>query len=369
MKRKIRSGKLRLCATVLLFTLLFSSCGGAKQTADKDYLSSESADKAVSGLGTSGPATEETSALSKSAEGNGGYEASPDASGEVENEIPNNPVETTEANVNPSEISEKKIRTVNMSLECKNVESAAKELKDKVKAEGGYIESEDYSAISQWNDTKSMNFTIRIPKGNVDSFLDFLNGEGRILFKSENLQDVRLEYRDAKNHIKALETEQERILALMEKAETVDQLIALENRLTEIRYQLDSYNSEILDYDNKVDFSTIYLELQESIGGKINQNGNYGFFDRVRDGFFRNLYEIRVFFADIALFGLVYIPQILLVLLVILFIVFMNKKLLNKKKKEKQPEQTKVEQIKTEHEEKEIKANPEDAVKKDEEQE
>ena len=367
MKRKMRSGKLRLCTTVLLFTLLFSSCGGAKQTAYKDYSSFESADKAVSGLGASGTAGEERSELSKSAEVNEGYEASPDASGDVKNEIPNKPEETVEANVNPSEISEKKIRTVNMTLECKNVESAAKELKDKVKAEGGYIESEDYSASSQWDDAKSMNFTIRIPKGNVDHFLDFLNGEGRILSKSENLQDVRLEYRDAKNHIKALETEQERILALMEKAETVDQLIALENRLTEIRYQLDSYNSEILDYDNKVDFSTIYLELQESVDGKINQSGNYSFFDRVRDGFFRNLYEIRVFFADIALFVLVFIPQILLVLLAILFIVFANKYLLNKKKKEKQEKQ--AEQKKGEHEEKEIKANPEDAVKKDIEQE
>ena len=353
MKRKMHSGKLRLGATALLFSLLFSSCGGARQTAYKDYLSFESADKSVSGLGTSGPEVEETSELSKSAEVNEGYEASPDSSGYVENEVPNNPVETSEANVNPAEISEKKIRTVNMSLECKSMESAAKELKDKVKAQGGYIESEDYSAISQWNDTKRMNFTIRLPKGNVDSFLDFLNGEGRILSKSENLQDVRLQYRDAKNHIKALETEQERILALMEKAETVDQLIALENRLTEIRYQLDSYNSEILDYDNKVDFSTIYLELQESIDGKINQSGNYSFFDRVRDGFFRNLFEIRLFFSDLALFVLVFIPQILLVLLAILAIVFANKKLLAKKKKEKKPEQNKVEQNKVEQEKKE----------------
>ena len=358
MKRKMHSGKLRLGATALLFSLLFSSCGGARQTAYKDYLSFESADKSVSGLGTSGPAVEETSELSKSAEVNEGYEASPDSSGYVENEVPNNPVETSEANVNPAEISEKKIRTVNMSLECKSMESAAKELKDKVKAQGGYIESEDYSAISQWNDTKRMNFTIRLPKGNVDSFLDFLNGEGRILSKSENLQDVRLQYRDAKNHIKALETEQERILALMEKAETVDQLIALENRLTEIRYQLDSYNSEILDYDNKVDFSTIYLELQESIDGKINQSGNYGFFDRVRDGFIRNLFEIRLFFEDTALFVLVFIPQILLVLLIILLIVFANKKLLNKKKKEKQekqPERNKAEQEKKEQKKKEQK--------------
>ena len=290
----------------------------------------------------------------------------------MENEVPNNPVEATEANVNPAEISEKKIRTVNLSLECKSMEGAEKELKDKVKAQGGYIESEDYSAISQWNDTKRMNFTIRLPKGNVDSFLDFLNGEGRILSKSENLQDVRLQYRDAKNHIKALETEQERILALMEKAETVDQLIALESRLTDIRYQLDSYNSEILDYDNKVDFSTIYLELQESIDGKINQSGNYSFFDRVRDGFIRNLFEIRLFFEDTALFVLVFIPQILLVLLIILLIVFANKKLLNKKKKgkqEKQPERNKVEQEKKEQEKKEESPITEESLQKEKKQE
>ena len=341
----------------------------------EDYLSSESADKSVSGLGASGSAKEETSELSKSAEVNEGYEASPDSSGYVENEVPNNPVVATEASVNPAEISEKKIRTVNLSLECKSMEGAEKELKDKVKAQGGYIESEDYSAISQWNDTKRMNFTIRLPKGNVDSFLDFLNGEGRILSKSENLQDVRLQYRDAKNHIKALETEQERLLALMEKAETVDQLIALENRLTDIRYQLDSYNSEILDYDNKVDFSTIYLELQESIDGKINQSGNYSFFDRVRDGFIRNLFEIRLFFEDTALFVLVFIPQILLVLLIILLIVFANKKLLNKKKKEKQekqekqPERNKAEQEKKEQEKKEESPITEESLQKEKKQE
>ena len=369
MKRKMHSGKLRLGAIALLVTLLFSSCGGAKQMADKDYLSFESADKSVSGLGASGPATEETSELSKSAEVKEGYDASPDSSGYVENEVPNNPVEATEANVNPAEISEKKIRTVNLSLECKSMEGAEKELKDKVKAQGGYIESEDYSAISQWNDTKRMNFTIRLPKENVDSFLDFLNGEGRILSKSENLQDVRLQYRDAKNHIKALETEQERILALMEKAETVDQLIALESRLTDIRYQLDSYNSEILDYDNKVDFSTIYLELQESIDGKINQSGNYSFFDRVRDGFFQNLFEIRLFFEDTALFVLVFIPQILLVLLIILLIVFANKKLLNRKKKEKQPERNKAEQEKKEQEKKEESPITEESLQKEKKQE
>ena len=233
-------------------------------------------------------------------------------------------------------LSEKKIRTVNISLAVKSVENAAKELKDKVKTQGGYIESEDFSTLNEWDDTKRMSFTIRIPKNNVDGFLEFLDGEGRILSKSENLQDVRLQYRDTKNHIKALETEQERILALMEKAETVEQLIALESRLTDIRYQLDSYNSEILEYDNKVDFSTIYLELQGTVDDQLNSKPSYSFSDKVRDGFYRNILAIQLFFLDIAVFAVVYIPQIILVLLVIMALLLLNKKLNTKAKKQKE---------------------------------
>ena len=340
MKRKIRYGKVQVGAVAVLSAMILSSCG-ASNSAVKEALNEangavqDAVNEAYDDTKTAFSYGMNKEAASKE------EDLSPEkaAGADAENAVPNNAVEGEEADVNPADLSEKKIRTVTMSLECKNLDSAEKELKERVKTQGGYIESEDYSALSDWNDVKTMNFTIRIPKEKVDDFLDFLNGEGRIISKSENLEDVRLQYRDAKNHIKALETEQERILALMDKAETVDQLIALENRLTEIRYQLDSYHSEVLDYDNRVNFSTIYLDLRESINGKIHDTGSYSFFDQVRDGFIRNLIGIRGFFATIALFSLVFIPQILLVILFILGIVFLNKKL-NKRKKEKSERKT-----------------------------
>ena len=368
MKRKIRYGKVQVGAVAVLSAMILSSCG-ASNSAVKEALNEangavqEAVDEAN---GAVQDAVNEAYDDTKTAFSYGmnkeaaskEEDLSPEkaAGADAENAVPNNAVEGEEADVNPADLSEKKIRTVTMSLECKNMDSAEKELKERVKTQGGYIESEDYSALSDWNDVKTMNFTIRIPKEKVDDFLDFLNGEGRIISKSENLEDVRLQYRDAKNHIKALETEQERILALMDKAETVDQLIALENRLTEIRYQLDSYHSEVLDYDNRVNFSTIYLDLRESINGKIHDTGSYSFFDQVKDGFIRNLIGIRGFFATIALFSLVFIPQILLVILFILGIVFLNKKL-NKRKKEKQ--ERKMEQ-------EELAKNTEAAIKKEE---
>ena len=369
MKRKIRIRKIQLGATVILSALILSSCGAANPVL-KDalneanqavYEANEAVDEAVDeavndvykdslnafkeeGYETDKEASvgEGQSALSKSIGTVAEYDNSESyAMGGEQNEIPGSTVET---NVDAATVSEKKIRTVRMTLECKNLENVSKGLKERVKAQGGYIESEDYTANTKYDSYKTMLFTLRIPKENVDSFLDFLNGEGRILSKSENLEDVRLQYWDTKSHIKALETEQERILALMEKAETIDQLIALESRLTDIRYQLESYNSEILDYDNRINFSTIYLELQESIDGKLNNTKAYTFSDKVRDGFYRNLYGIQLFFSGIAVFTLVYIPQLFAVLLVILALVLLNKKLNAKAKKRKEQEQNALKQ-------------------------
>ena len=141
---------------------------------------------------------------------------------------------------------------------------------------------------------------------------------------------MRLQYHDAENHIKALEKEQERVLALMDKAENVDQLIALESRLTDIRYQLESYHTEINDYDNKVDYSTVNLDLLEK-GSESLGEGQYSFSERVRDGFVQNIHGILYFFMNAVFFILVYIPQIILVLGFVFVLVFWYK--LSKKKK------------------------------------
>ena len=368
MKRKMLCKKLQLGAATILSAMLLSSCG-ASNSAVKDALdeaswavqeavdeANEAVDEAVNDVYKDSlnafkeegyetvketSAGEEQSAVSKSIGTVAEYDNNESyATGGEQNEIPNNAVE---ASPGLSTANEKKIRTVRMTLECKNLENASKGLKERVKAQGGYIESEDYTAITQYNSSKTMFFTLRIPKENVDGFLDFLNGEGRVLSKSENLEDVRLQYWDTKSHIKALETEQERILALMEKAETIDQLIALESRLTDIRYQLESYNTEILDYDNRVNFSTIYLELQESVEGKINNTRSYSFSDKVKNGFYRNIFEIQFFFSSLALFVLVYIPQIILLLIVILSLFVLNKKLNAKKRKDKEEKELKTE--------------------------
>ena len=328
---------------LFLAAILLSACGNAGY--QNAYVSGNKGTKNASGVvvETADDSTEENRDAGEETEAYGSQgeeksqflkeqESVPGAG--ALNEIPND----TSYSVSDGE---KKIRTVNLSLELKSMEKVQKQIREQVKTEGGYIESEEFNAKTGYGDSDYLHLSVRIPKDKVDHFLEFLSGEGRILSKSESLEDVRLQYHDAESHIKALEKEQERVLALMDKAENVDQLIALESRLTDIRYQLESYHTEINDYDNKVDYSTVNLDLLEK-GSESLEEGQYSFSERVRDGFVQNIHGILYFFMNAVFFILVYIPQIILVLGFAFVLVFWHK--LSKKKKAGKEKKEKIEE-------------------------
>ena len=72
-----------------------------------------------------------------------------------------------------------------------------------------------------------------------------------------------MKYVDTESRKIALETERDRLLELLEKAETVEDIITIEGRLSEVRYQLESYASQLRTYDNLVDYSTVHISIRE----------------------------------------------------------------------------------------------------------
>ena len=110
---------------------------------------------------------------------------------------------------------------------------------------------------------RTASLAVRIPTGRLDEFITDLEGKGSIVNRSENTEDVTLQYSDIESRKKTLEMEQDRIWALLEKADTLDAVIALEKRLSEIRYDLESMESQLRLYDNQVEYSILRLDLSE----------------------------------------------------------------------------------------------------------
>lgn len=150
----------------------------------------------------------------------------------------------------------KLITTVTMDAEATDFDECAANIKTKVAQYGGYIESESC-------EKKYGSYTIRIPSKNLDAFLENINEYSNVTYYSSSVEDVTLNYVDIEARISALRTEQKRLEEFMSQAETVEDIITIEDRLSEVRYELQSYESQKRTYDNKIDYSTVNLNVRE----------------------------------------------------------------------------------------------------------
>lgn len=171
----------------------------------------------------------------------------------------------TAANVLPA--GRKLIRNISMDVETDAYETLITSLQEKVSELGGYIEQSDMSGGGQNSyrhpPSKYASITARIPADKVDSFITAVEGSGNVISKSESTQDITLQYSDLESRKKSLEIEQDKLWEFLEKAESVDTVITIQQRLTEVRYQLESMESQLRLLDNQVDYSEVHLTVRQ----------------------------------------------------------------------------------------------------------
>ncbi len=215
-------------------------------------------------------------------------------------------------------LNRKLIRTINLDVETTSFDQLLASLRKSSSEKGGYIQESSISGNSISSSQAGRRyayFVIRIPAIHLDSFLQQVDEQSNITNRSENVQDVTLQYADIESRKKTLTVEQERLWALLEKADTLEAVIALEERLSEIRYELESFESQLRTYDNQVDYSTIYLDIQEV--GVFTPTAPDSVATRIQKGFNRNLEGIFNFGVDFIVGFLSSTP--ILILLAIIF--------------------------------------------------
>ena len=227
--------------------------------------------------------------------------------------------------------SRKLIRTVDISVEALDYEKLMADVKQRVNALGGYFESLDESGDARKGSVRYSHMTIRVPKDRADELIRIVEEEGNITNRSENVTDVTLDYSDKESHKKVLLAEQERLLSMMEQAETIEDMITIESRLSEVRYQIESMESQLRTYDNKIDYTTVYLTVNEV--EKITPVEEPGFFQRVKDGFAESCEGAVEFLQDVAAWFIINIPYLILWAAGILIFIFLILKPMLKKAK------------------------------------
>lgn len=234
----------------------------------------------------------------------------------------------------PAITERKLIRNITLSTETEDLDTLLAAIDSKVAALGGYIENREVytgSHYSSYRAARRATLTVRIPKDKLDIFVVHVSNESNVISSSESSDDVTLTYVSVQSRMVALQKEEARLLELIDKAANLTELLELEKRLTEVRTDLENVTSQLLLYDNLVDYGTISISIQEV--QQLTPVEEPGFWSRISTGFMESLQNLWEFMKELTIFLVVILPYLIPTVLIVLAIVFLIRKAARKPSK------------------------------------
>ncbi len=303
--------KKRLFAVILciILVLSFAACGA-------------SGDKLAADMENGAFVTEESMEIySDSTADIGGdfkYTASQSASG-------------AEAPESQKAAEEKIIKTVDLSIQTKEYEAYLAAITTNVTKLGGYVENSTNHMGSFYssNANRSSTYVVRIPADKLDEFLAGAEEKGKIIRKTESQQNVTLEYVDLESRINAFKTERTTLTGLLEKAESLEDVLSIQERLSEVNYQIESYTAKMRVLENRIGYSTITLNIDE-VERVTEEKPTIG--NRIKNTFLDNLEELGEGLGDFIVNFIGGLPIIIPVVAVIAVAILILRKIIKKRR-------------------------------------
>ena len=232
---------------------------------------------------------------------------------------------------------QKLIKTVNMSAETTEFDTLVADVRAKTESAGGYVENSDVGGDYGMDMTRYAYLVLRIPADKLDDFVGEVKNASNVRTFGESTEDVTLQYTDLDTHIKALREELDALFSMMEQATSMEDILAIQSQITEVRYEIENYESQLRVYDNQVIYSTVYLDLYEVNRESSAAGTTFG--ERVKIKFNDNLYQMGQGFQNFLIGFLGGLPILVPVVIVCVAAFMVVRRILRKRKDRKKGKQ------------------------------
>ncbi len=165
----------------------------------------------------------------------------------------------------------KLVYTGSVSVQTTEYDATIADIKALIAEFGCIVESANESDYNMgWRDAaykasaRDFTWTLRVPSEKFSAMMDKLGTvHGHIESKDQSAEDMTKQFRDNEGRINALKAQEARLLSFMEEAKTVTETLEIEDRLSEVRYELESLQNRNSGIDFQVKYSTLQISLQE----------------------------------------------------------------------------------------------------------
>lgn len=178
---------------------------------------------------------------------------------------------TSEASISTTE--RYLIKKGQITFETNNLKETEQLLKQASKKYKGYISNENEY---QENSRNTQTLTIRVPSKNFDSMLNFISiGVDHFDYKNIDVEDVSEEFLDIKARVKTKKELEKRYLALLNKANSIGDILEIERELNKIRSDIESIEGRIRYLSNQIGYSTLTITFYERVAGSSNYSSKF----------------------------------------------------------------------------------------------
>ncbi len=235
---------------------------------------------------------------------------------------------------------EKIIYSADVTVETTDFEGSLVKLDELVKNYNAWVESSsvngaDYYHISRERSyNRSANYTLRVPSQSFSTLMSSLSDLGNVPYTYTYTENVTSQYYDAQARLTAYTAQEDRLLEMMEMAESVSDVIAIEEKLTELRYRIESIQTSLNNWDRRVDYSYVYLNIQEV--KEYTPEAKESFGDKLARSFTGGFEDAAEFAQNFLLWLVGSIPEIIAVIVAVIVAAPFVKKARAKKKAKKE---------------------------------
>ena len=236
----------------------------------------------------------------------------------------------------PSENPDKIIYSADVTVETTAFDETIGQVSALVEEFGGWIEASSVSGSNYYQkargtaSTRDASFTLRIPSGRFQELMDSLSGLGNIPYSHIYTENVTAQYYDVQAHLKAYQTQETRLLEMMELAETVEDVITIEDRLTELRYQIELLQSRLNNWDRRVSYSTIALSVKEVREYTPEEKVNPTFGEELAQALKDGLENAGQFLKDLLVLLVEALPVLLLLIPIVWLVIWLLIRIIRK---------------------------------------
>lgn len=206
-------------------------------------------------------------------------------------------------------LGEKVIYTANISLKTDDYQANIANVKNIIEANNGGIAnfSERARTQSGSNNTYTYaNITVKVPQNNFKTFTNQLKECGMYVSSyTENSEDITEVYMDIESKLVSLKQQEQVLNNLLLQAKNVSEIIEINNQKQQVIQQIE-YNTKLKQtYDNKVDYSTVTITIQEVESTQVSQKG---IGQRIIDTVISSIEGLKLLLINILLFLVYAIP-------------------------------------------------------------